>query len=466
MNQRLLGVTLLVTSILFGAAYVPSVPAQQTAPQVPAEYAQLYSTLQTQLDNYSAYLSSIDTHAHYPVIFGTELLAANGNRGTALLAPGTLQGVILYLNRLQEMGIRGVTVEIGYPLYTPSFPNYQNYVQFYKQVAQEVRNRGMKLNVESSVMFANTPFSGVTFNYASIPWTQFEAERKQMLQTIIQDLQPDYLNFGAEPDTEYKLTGYTQFNSPDQYVAYVNYILTGLNRGQTLVGSGVGTWGNLQYAQDDAANTTLDYIVTHVYPIVGQASMQQILTIANIAKQHNKRVVLDEAWLSKADTLQPTSIADLTTLYGLDTFSFWAPLDQKFLANIVKSAQITNIEYISPFWSTYFFSYLDYNSTTSQASYDQLRQMDNQQAYANVLADQFSSTGRYYAQLAGASLPESKMQQASTNSTSPSTNKTWSIPGFPLESILAGLAVGFVLLCVIGRRKTFGRPKPTSLSGW
>jgi hypothetical protein len=186
---------------------------------------------------------------------------------------------------------------------------------------------------------------------------------------------------------------------------------------------------------------------------VGQASMERIFTIANVAKQHNKRVILDEAWLSKVGTLQATSIADLTSVYGLDTFSFWGPLDQEFLGNIVKSAQIENIEYISPFWSTYFFSYLDYNSSTSQASYGQLRQMVNQQAYANVLVDQFSPTGRYYAQLAGVSLPESTVQQGSTNSTGPSTGSRWNIPGFPLESILVGVAVGFVLVYLNYHRK-------------
>jgi hypothetical protein len=253
---------LLLVSILFSPVDPLSPSKEQADPQVPAEYALLYSTLQGTLNNYSSYLSTIATQVSSPVVFGAELLTANGNRGTALLAPGVMQSVTLYLNRLQEMGIRGVTIEIGYPLYTPDFPNYQHYVQFYKQVAQEIRNRGMKLDVESSVIFANTQFSGITFSYAGISWNQFEAGRKQMIQAIIQDLKPDYLNMGAEPDTEYKLTGYPEFASPDQYAAYINYILNGLNRGQTLAGAGVGTWGNMQYAQTDAADTTLDFIVT------------------------------------------------------------------------------------------------------------------------------------------------------------------------------------------------------------
>jgi hypothetical protein len=422
--------------------------------QVPAEYQQLYSDLKAALDEYGTYLSS-RTGPSYPIIFGAELLPANGNRGSDLLAPQAMQGVTLDLDRFQEIGIQGVTIAIGFPLYTPTFPNYHDYVQFYKNVVQEVRKHNMKLDIESSILFANTQFSKVSFNYAGLSFSDFETQRQQSISTIVRDLQPDYLNLGAEPDTEYKLTGYTELTSPAQYTAYMNFLLAGLNRGNTKVGAGIGTWGNIAYAQSLAANTNLDFISMHVYPIVGQASLQQIFAIGNIAKQSGKRLVLDEAWLYKVDTLQTTSIAANAEIFQRDAYSFWAPLDQEFLARIVKSAQLEGIDYISPFWSTYFFGYIDYDPTTAGLSYADSFVMVNKIAAQNMLSDSFTSTGTFYGQLAqGNSSVTSSQTTGGTSMTTASTIKEGlRIPGFPLESIILGIAVGLVALALLRRRR-------------
>jgi len=396
--------SILSASLLMILAILPNgsglVGVIQTVPPVPAEYQQLYSNLKTSLDSFNSQLDTLSAGANYSVIYGAELLPANSNRGEALLAPNTMQGVRLYLDRFQELGINGVTFPVGYPLYTPSFPRYQEYVQFYKQVVQEIRRRGMTIDIESSVLFTNSAFSPLTFNYGAVSFQEFENQRKQMMSALIQDVQPDYLNLGAEPDTQYKLTGYTAFNFPDQYAAYINYLLNGLDRGKTKVGAGIGTWGKIQYVQSLAANTGLDYIAVHVYPVVG-TTMPLILRIADIAHQHGKAVTLDEAWLYKVDTLQSTSIAANVDIFRSDLFSFWAPLDQEFLATIVRTARLENIVYISPFWSMLFFSYVNYDSTTAAMSYIGLSTMVNEAAAQNIANDQFSSTGSFYQALIG-----------------------------------------------------------------
>ncbi len=228
------------------------------------------------MDSYERFLASRSAGRNSSVIFGAELLPANSNRGSDLLNPGVIQGVVLYLDRLKELGVQGVTMPLGYPLYTPTFPRYQEYVQFYKMVVQEIRKREMELDIESSVLFGNTIFSAVKVDYSGLTFDQFKTQRKEMIATIIQDLPPDYLNMGAEPDTEYELTGFKEFNSPEQYTAYLNYVLNGLDRSTTKIGAGIGTWGNMAYVQSFATNTNLDFISMHVYPIVGQASMDQI----------------------------------------------------------------------------------------------------------------------------------------------------------------------------------------------
>jgi hypothetical protein len=452
MRRLIILAAFLLTLSVGMSRFFPSASAQ--AP-VPAEYQQLYSTLKGTLDSYNAYLATLSSQASYPVIFGAELLPANGNRGTQLLAPTTMQGVIVNLNALQELGVQGVTIAIGFPLYTSTFPNHDEYVQFYEQVAQEVRKRGMKLDIESAVAFANTQFSTITFNYAGITFDEFEAQVRQMVTAILQDLQPDYLNLGAEPDTMAKLTGFQEFRSPTQFAAYVNFILDGLPRGNTKIGAGVGTWGNLGYAQTLANSTALDFIDTHVYPIVGTASLQQIITINNIAKQHGKWLNLDEAWLSKVDTLQPTSIADNAENFRKDVYSFWAPLDQEFLGTIVKTAQLEGIQYISPFWSTYFFGYVDYDQNTSTMSYNDLTTLDNRIAAQNLQADTFTSTGRFYGLLAtGTTLSTSSTTQEMQSSTGSTTTRP-AIPAFPIEAILIGVVVGVVAIVLLRRRSAW-----------
>jgi len=169
------------------------------------------------------------------VAVAAELLAANGNRGAELLEPGEFAGAIKYLNRLDELGVGGVTVAIGYPLFTPSFPRYQEYVSFYRRIAGEVRKRGMKLDVEALVLFANTPFSPIKWDFTGLTLERYKAEALQMDQAIIKEVAPDYLDIGAEPDTAARLLGMPELGTPTVFADYARYISSGLVKGSTLV---------------------------------------------------------------------------------------------------------------------------------------------------------------------------------------------------------------------------------------
>ena len=442
---------------LLGLLILPSASAliglAQTA-QVPPEYQQLYLTLKSSLEDFNATLTSMGPATGSP-IFGAELLPANGNRGAALLSPNTMQAVTLYLDRLKELGVGGVTFPVGFPLYTPSFPDYSAYVQFYKQVVQEVRKRGMAVEIESSVLFANSAFSPIIFDYSKLTFQQFELQRKEMVSALIQDLQPDYLDLGAEPDTQYKLTGFTEFNSPESYTAYVNYILDGLNRGNTKLGAGSGTWVGDAYVQSLAMNTSLDFIALHVYPVIGP-TLQRLLTFSNIAKQYGKRIVLDEAWLYKLGTLQAQSIASNTDVFRIDAFSFWAPLDQEFLSAIVNAARLEGIDYISPFWTMQLFGYVDYTSNTAALSYQDLATALVRVASQNILNNQFSSTGTFYGQLAGNGLMTTTAAATQPTATMQATATTVSLTNKLSGLVLiVGLvaAIAIVAAVVLSRRR-------------
>jgi hypothetical protein len=178
----------------------------------------------------------------------------------------------------------------------------------------------MTIDIESAVIFANTPFSPFNIDCASLTFDQFKVQWKQMIAAIIHDLQPDYLNLGSEPDTEAQLLGMRELNNSGKYTEYINYLITGLNRENAKIGSGIGTWGNLAYL-NNLVNTGLDSIHIHVYLITGHYP-QNILAISEITKQHGKRVVLDETWLYKTDAPSINGVAASPDIFRQDLFSF------------------------------------------------------------------------------------------------------------------------------------------------
>ncbi len=191
---------------------IPSSAAVQ--PPVPAAYQSLYNSLKTDMDNYDTTRANQNTNTNYPIIFGAELLQADDNRGDVLLQPQVMDSVRLMLDRYKAMGIQGVTIPIAYPLYTPDYPRHSEYEEFYRQVAEEVHNRGMDLCVENHILFANTMFSPVKWDYSGVTFDQYKNAKKSMVETIINDTHPEFLDISAEPDTEFALTHWRLYARP------------------------------------------------------------------------------------------------------------------------------------------------------------------------------------------------------------------------------------------------------------
>lgn len=370
------------------------------------EYQNLYDTLKAGLDRNEGYLDALldQQGKKYPIVFGTALLAANSNRGTELLKSTTLTVTQLYLNGLKQMGVQGVSINIAYPLFTPSFPRYNDYVTFYKKVAQMVRDLKMKLEIAATIIFSDTPFTGVKADFAGLTFSKYKTEQRQMVTSILTQLHPDYLTIVGEPDTEANLTHLKELTDVSKVTDLIKFVLNGLSRGKTKVGAGTGTWSPSTYAKSYAMNTSLDYISVHIYPN-NNTTLANVLAMINWAEKYKKKLIMDEAWLYKTSPQQDagkafsTNVAAAPEIYGRDTFSFWAPLDQQFLRIIAKLASVKQIEYVSPFWSTCFFTYINYDSTTSTLSYPRLSAQANLAAYQNLLSGTLSPTGTYYKQL-------------------------------------------------------------------
>jgi hypothetical protein len=368
-----------------------------TPASIPNDYVSIYSNLKSILDTFSADLDTQVLHQNEP-IFGAELLPANCNRGEDLLKPGVLTSVQLYLDRLQSLGVQGVTFPIHYPLYTPGYPRFTEYVAFYKQVVQEIRKRGMKLDIESHVIFANTVFSPIIWDYSKLTFEAYKIARRDLITRVINDFHPDFLNLGAEPDTEATLLGMKDLLYPHKYTEFVSYLLDGLVRGDTKVVAGIGSWGNLEYARELATLPTLDGLSLHVYPVIGGA-LNKAVQIADYAKANGKFIVFDECWLSKTDVQVSNGVAGSPEIFRRDAYSFWAPLDQEFLDTMVKFSRVYDVAYISPFWTDCFFAYLDYTPSTMGLTYPEMSSQHALAEYTNLRSGTYTSTANYYKSL-------------------------------------------------------------------
>lgn len=381
---------------------------QQYDMTVPSKYQGEYTALQGFLNAFNSSLGPYPT-SMTGFIFATELLPANGNRGPALLQPNNLASVATNLNALQAMGVQGVTIAIGYPLLDPSFPNSAQYLSYFEQVVSMVHARGMKVLIESQILFANTPYSPLTFDWSSLPYSQYITNHIAQDQLIINQIHPDYLELGVEADTEAYLTGYAQLDTPSGWTSYMEQLLSSLNKGNTKLVAGAATWLGASFLTGFANDSNLDMISTHVYPIYGD-NLQTLLAIGKLAQQNNKRLVIDEAWEEKV--LQPATGHAGTGIGGpsitqQDVFAFWSPIDSRFLTLLAKFGHIYPVAFFSPFDEEYFFAYLNWTPSLDTQGYFQLKTQLDPLFAQNMESNTLTPTGRAYSRLAqGSPVPE------------------------------------------------------------
>lgn len=268
---------------------MPKKATYATEAEVPAEYTKLYSLLNTQLDYFE------QANRSYPPInsdfvFGAHLLVADSNRGPILFHFTTIIGVELTLYRFKRMGVQGITLVIGYPLLMPGFKDNQKYLTFYSKVARAVRKHGMKLLVELNVLFVNSELSPFEHDFGSLSFERFIVENWTMAQLVIDRLQPDFLTILHEPQTFSVLAGFDEFYKPYKASEYVNGVLNGLKRHNTMVGAGAGNWDDLSYFKNIAASA-VDYLSLHIYSI-DKASIHRAYEASKIAVEANKPLVI------------------------------------------------------------------------------------------------------------------------------------------------------------------------------
>ena len=332
---------------------------------------------------------SIQAPNQYPV-YTALLTLANGNRGSDLLGQWTLDNVVMELDSLTEMGVGGIRVDITYPLLTPAFhdykasidPNYINsvddYLSFYQNVFAAIRARGLTIHVEHDSILADFSslnpreyFDLFRAEGAISTRERYRVERAGELHTIVTQLKPDYLTVLSEPGTQNVVFGAIHnevLYTPQGWKDYLDYGINSLPPHNTKLGAGAGTWETQTYIDLFAPMPTLDYIDLHIYPAKSTITnfFERALTWIDLVHSYdpNKTVTIGEAWLYKM-TASEAKLPNPLLYSSRDIYDYWQPLDKVFIELFDLVSRAKQIEFFTPFWTNYFFSYLNYDNVSS-----------------------------------------------------------------------------------------------------
>ncbi|MDO8944307.1 MAG: hypothetical protein Q7U75_14095, partial [Desulfobacterales bacterium] len=349
----------------------------------PDAYRAVYRELESELSQLNPILAGPWGRKTGATAFGVELLVANSNRGEDLLNEQVLQATALTLDRLKQIGVKSVSLSIQYPILTRSFPKTPAYRKFYRQVAAEVRQRGLLLVVEMGTMFREPEFSRVPVDYKGLTRDVFNAGLREMAAAVIADIHPDYLTVLSEPDTLARNTGLAF--SASQFAATVTSAVRGLDPGSTWLGAGAGTWIALDYFKALADIPELNYLDLHIYPIQHGFTSTRVLKATEAAKARGKRVAIGNAWLYKISSREFGQINPVEAL-ARDAYSFWQPLDERFVATVVNLAHTIEAEFCSFFEMDLLYTYVDYTPETSRLAPAQLMQASRAAAAEKIRA--------------------------------------------------------------------------------
>ena len=371
-------------------------------PPVPSQFQDAYNTVNADINSFNATLSTVWSGTKSPVQFSSQLQSANSDLASSLLVPNYYAyTVIPELNSLQALGVKAITFHINFPtMYQPYYSSpadYQAYLNFYTTLVNEIRSRGLKVVVENMTAVAYPGSNGGTFTsyYQSLNWTTYMSQRAQTAASIAQLFQPDYLVLEAEPDTEATGTGQPNANTVSGSTQMVQGMIAQIQQvGATSVQliAGCDTWNpnSLQFIQS-FLTLPIPLIDLHVYP-VNMTNLPTLLSAVQMIQAAGKQPTMSEMWAYKETDADYQAWLPYTTVYARDVFSFWQSTDQNFLQAMVNVANYGNFAFITPFWTTYYDAYLDYNTYGGQTD-SALVGLETTAANASRALGTYTSTG-------------------------------------------------------------------------
>ena len=242
--------------------------------------------------------------------------------------------------------------------------------------------------------FTDSVFGKLGADYTGLTLETYIRDKTVMAETIINELAPDYLTLENEPDTQARNTG-LDF-SVDNVILIMQSILDSLDRGETKIGAGAGTWDNPEYFTRLAEETDIDYLDIHVYPISGDLFTDRMLDVQAAAQANNKAIIIGESWLYKITNAELAAGTHYIHIFPRDVFDFWIPLDIRFLQLMGQWSHLLESEVTSLFWMRYFWGYIGYNDTTRTLSPTQRYTLVDQTVGQNMWAGIMTETGIAY----------------------------------------------------------------------
>lgn len=375
--------------------------AASAPPAVPVQYRALYATLSANIADLDRQgtAGSVDPVALAGTTsLGAHLDLAAGNRGSALLERATIGDVTEELDRFEQMGMKGVMVSIAYPMLLPWFENASAYLHFYEQVAALIAARSMFMSVELNPAFSDPQLSTLHPDYRGLTISSYATGQRQEAQLIIDDLHPRYLTLLDEPSTFASVLRLPIATAP-AVVSLLNQELDGLQTGTTMLGAGIGSWENPGIEKAIATQTGVNYLSVHVYPTGAQqiTNLDQVTTIASTAR---KPLVIDETWLSKSNPNGSPLPGSAVNEQKIKDWSFWEPLDIRFLQAITDYASSHGVSFVSPFSSGLFFGYVHWSRWLQQAAKSTVSAEESRAELSNIGADHLDALGQAYEKVA------------------------------------------------------------------
>ena len=354
----------------------------------PSAYATICGEMQSGLSDNNVTITANwhGTKSSTP-LFGAELFSANDNNGLkGILNSNTMAHVTSELDGFSKLGVTVVNLAVSFPILYQPFYTYNNDPQdyasvlaFYQNVIAAIRQRGMKVLIESTVVFpqyaTDLPLKQY---YATLTTDQLATGRAQVAQIIAQQLVPDFLNMGSEPDTISEVVGLPAELTPAEWASDVATTVTQLRaagiNGKPLIAAGCGAWQKDASDYVSALMTTgIDYFDTHVFTVGLIPPAEALIDQAAAA---GKSSAVSETWDHQVpETLfQETSEYDIiNTLAAAATYndySYTATQTAEFLGEMIDLAYWKKMLYMAPFESELYFANLDYNQTASLSAAD------------------------------------------------------------------------------------------------
>jgi hypothetical protein len=362
----------------------------------PKKYQDLYRELDSQLSAFERRLPSRSS-GMAPIRAAT-LLSANCHRGEFILSDAQREATRRELDALQGLGAEGIVLEICYPLLTPAFRDPQAFIEYYANLANEIHVRRLQLVVEHNSLLPAYASVDVRPYYKKLSKQRFGRERYAELKTILLALNPEYLTLVSEPRTHTAGLNLTVSDWRSYVQRSVEMLSEQLGSFPTQLGAGSGLWDDFDYVEAFSAIKGLNYIDLHLYPLGsgGESKLERLLAWPDRVRaiDPGKHIIMSELWLYKAGAGERFNAVADPAVFARDVYGFWSPLDRKFLRVVGVAAREKGIELVAPFWSRYFFAYLDYNDPlTFNVRPAALMSLASQRAYAAILNGQHTDTG-------------------------------------------------------------------------